>query len=71
MVTPDLLAILRCPVDPKREATLVLEDDIRLLCSRCRVQFRLREGFASLLVDEATLPEGCQRIGQLSCQTKS
>ncbi len=70
MVTPELLAVLRCPIDPKREAAIVLEDDTRLLCSRCRVQFRLREGFPSLLTDEATLPDGCASVGKLPCQRR-
>jgi uncharacterized protein len=69
MVTPEMLDILRCPMDPKREARLVLEDT-RLLCSRCRLQYRIREGFPSLLVEEATLPEGCPSLGHLPCQRK-
>jgi uncharacterized protein YbaR (Trm112 family) len=70
MITPEMLDILRCPMDPKREATLVLEDDTRLLCGRCRLQFRIREGFPSLLIEEATLPEGVTHPGQLPCQRK-
>ena len=58
MITEEMLEILRCPMDPQRQARLVLENDIRLLCSRCRLQFRIREGFPSLLIEEATLPEG-------------
>jgi uncharacterized protein YbaR (Trm112 family) len=69
MVTPEILDILRCPTDPNREAKLVLED-ARLLCSRCRLQYRIREGFPSLLVEEATLPEGCPSVSQLPCQRK-
>ena len=69
MVTPELLEVLRCPMDPKREAKLVLEDT-RLVCSRCRLQYRIREGFPSLLVEEATLPEGISSPNQLPCQRK-
>jgi uncharacterized protein len=69
MVTPEMLEILRCPMDPKREARLVREDT-RLLCSRCRLQYRIREGFPSLLVEEATLPDGCLTLGDLPCQRK-
>ena len=69
MVTPELLEVLRCPMDPKREAKLVL-DDTRLLCSRCRLQYRIREGFPSLLVEEATLPDGGSSPNQLPCQRK-
>jgi uncharacterized protein len=67
MVTPEMLEILRCPMDPRREAMLVLEET-RLLCSLCRLQYRIREGFPSLLVEEAALPEGCVSVKQLPCQ---
>jgi len=70
MITPEMLDILRCPMDPKREARLVLENDTRLLCGRCRLQFRIREGFPSLLIEEATLPEGCTSAAQLPCQQR-
>ena len=70
MLTPELLALLRCPIDPKREATLVLEDEVRLVCSRCRVQFRTREGIPSLLPEEATLPEGVPSVAKLPCQSR-
>jgi uncharacterized protein YbaR (Trm112 family) len=69
MITPEMLEILRCPMDPKREARLVAEES-RLVCSRCGLQFRIREGFASLLIDEATLPDGCTSPNQLPCQRK-
>jgi uncharacterized protein YbaR (Trm112 family) len=69
MVTPEMLEILRCPMDPKREAKLMLED-ARLLCSRCRLQYRIREGFPSLLIEEATLPEGCKSLNHLPCQSR-
>ncbi len=64
-----MLEILRCPMDPDRAAKLIL-DDSRLVCSRCRLQFRIREGFPSLLVEEATLPEGCPTLKHLPCQRK-
>jgi hypothetical protein len=69
MITPDMLEILRCPMDPKREAMLVVED-ARLLCARCRLQFRIRDGIPSLLIEEATLPEGCAQTNQLPCQRR-
>jgi uncharacterized protein YbaR (Trm112 family) len=69
MITPEMLDIYRCPMDPDREAKLFLEDT-RLLCARCRLQFRIREGFPSLLIEEATLPEGCATVKQLPCQQR-
>jgi uncharacterized protein YbaR (Trm112 family) len=71
MITPEMLEILRCPMDPKREARLVVEEDIRLICSRCRLQYRIREGFPSLLLEEATLPDGCASLKKLPCQQRS
>jgi uncharacterized protein len=68
MITEEMLEILRCPLDPRREARLVVEEDVRLVCSRCRLQYRIREGFPSLLIEEATLPEGKTNLKQLPCQ---
>jgi uncharacterized protein YbaR (Trm112 family) len=69
MITQEMLDIYRCPMDPKREARLVLEDT-RLVCGRCRLQFRIREGFPSLLIEEATLPEDCPSPSHLPCQQR-
>ena len=66
VISPELLAILRCPMDPSH-TPLELDQD-RLVCSRCRVVFPTREGFAALLIEEAKLPEGCSSIEQLPCQ---
>jgi len=54
---------------PQRESKLEL-DDTRLVCSSCRLQFRIREGFPSLLLEETTLPEGCANLKQLPCQQR-
>ena len=67
MIIPEILDVLRCPIDPKREARLVMEDDVRLMCARCHVQFKIREGFPSLLTEEAILPEGADNLRQLPC----
>ncbi len=61
------LDLLRCPLDPRREAKLVY-DDTKVVCSRCRVMFRSKEGILSLLVDEAVLPEGCASAKDLPCR---
>ena len=66
MISPELLAILRCPMDPSHTILEVVQD--QLVCSRCRVVFPTREGFAALLIEEAQLPEGCNSIEQLPCQ---
>jgi uncharacterized protein len=67
MIDEHYLELLRCPLDPNRQAKLVHED-AKLYCARCRLQFRTREGFASLIVEEAILPEGCPKLEKLPCQ---
>jgi uncharacterized protein len=66
MVSPDLLAILRCPLNPSR-TRLVLEEN-HLVCERCRLKFPIKDGFPVLVVEEAELPAGCESISQLPCQ---
>jgi len=68
MIDEQYLSILRCPIDPEREAKLFIEDEIRVLCSRCRVHFKVREGFVSLVVEEAALPADCPNIDSLPCR---
>lgn len=66
MVTPELLAILRCPMDPSN-TMLALEQE-RLVCTRCRIVFPTSDGFPTLLIEEAELPPGCSGVEQLPCQ---
>lgn len=67
MITSEHLEVLRCPVDPLRD-TLLKTDGVDLLCSRCEVRFRIREGLPSLLVEEVRLPHECSRLDQLPCR---
>lgn len=66
MIGQELLAILRCPLDPSH-TSLTVEDE-KLLCQRCRLVFPIRDGFPTLLVEEAELPPGCSSLEQLPCQ---
>lgn len=66
MISPDLLEILRCPLDPSH-TRLNLEGN-HLVCQRCRLQFAIKDGFPVLVVEEAELPPGCDGIEQLPCQ---
>jgi uncharacterized protein YbaR (Trm112 family) len=61
------LAQLRCPLDPKREATLT-RDDQGLLCSRCSCHFPVKLGLPVLVPDEVEMPEGNREVSQLPCQ---
>jgi uncharacterized protein YbaR (Trm112 family) len=69
MISPELLEILRCPLDP-RSARLAVEGN-RLVCERCRLRFKIKEGFPSLLAEEAELPEGCESLRDLPCQREA
>jgi uncharacterized protein len=65
MISPELLAILRCPMD--RSQALTAEED-RLACPRCGLKFKVRDGIPNMVVEEAELPPGCATLGQLPCQ---
>ena len=60
------LACLRCPFDPRREATLAREQQ-SLVCSGCRAIFPIKNGLPILIPDEAELPKGIDSPGRLSC----
>ena len=66
MISQELLDILRCPLDPS-QTRLTLEGD-HLTCQRCRLLFRIKDGFPVLIVEEAELPPGCASVDQLPCQ---
>jgi len=66
MLSQELLALLRCPLNPSR-TRLVLEDQ-HLVCERCRLKFPIKDGFPVLVVEEAELPPGCESTSQLPCQ---
>jgi uncharacterized protein YbaR (Trm112 family) len=66
MLNKDLLDILRCPLDPSR-SRLLLEGE-RLVCERCALGFKIKDGFPILVVEEAVLPKGCESVSQLPCQ---
>jgi uncharacterized protein YbaR (Trm112 family) len=69
MINPELLEILRCPMDPSR--TRLLEEKNSLVCERCRLRFRIQDGFPVLVVEEAELPPGCDSLRQLPCQREA
>jgi uncharacterized protein YbaR (Trm112 family) len=65
MISPELMKILRCPMDPRQRLTL--END-RLICQRCALVFRIKDGFPVLVAEEAELPAGCASLDDLPCQ---
>ena len=66
MISQELLDILRCPMDP-RQTRLTLDGD-RLVCTRCGLRFKIKDGFPVLVVEDAELPAGCTELAQLPCQ---
>ena len=67
MISKELLDILRCPLDPARQARLDQEAD-GLVCQRCRLKFPIKEGLPCMLVEEAELPPGASSLQALPCQ---
>jgi uncharacterized protein YbaR (Trm112 family) len=66
MINPELLEILRCPMDPSH--TRLTPEEDRLVCQRCALRFKIRDGIPDLVVEEAELPPGCDSLSQLPCQ---
>ncbi|MBI1832024.1 MAG: hypothetical protein HYR84_11300 [Planctomycetes bacterium] len=66
MISPKLLEILRCPLNPGN-TRLRLNNDC-LECERCALRFLIKDGFPVLVVEEAVLPPGCESLSQLPCQ---
>jgi uncharacterized protein len=66
MIKPELLAILRCPLNPSK--TRLLLENHHLVCERCALRFPIKDKIPSLVVEEAELPPGCESISQLPCQ---
>ena len=58
MIHADLMAILRCPLNPS-QTKLTLDGD-HLRCDRCGLRFKIKDGFPVLLIEEALLPDNCE-----------
>jgi uncharacterized protein YbaR (Trm112 family) len=69
MINQDLLNILRCPLDPSHTG-LTLEAE-RLICQRCGLRFKIKDGFPVLIAEEAELPPGYESLEQLPCQREA
>lgn len=67
MITDEVLKLLRCPLDPRRETSLVMETN-HLLCPRCGLKYPIRDGFPVMVIDEAELPPGRKSLDELLCQ---
>lgn len=69
MISEELLAMLRCPMNPSR--TRLVEKDGRLVCEQCALRFCIKDGIPVLVVEEAELPAGCDCLADLPCQRAS
>ncbi len=65
MISQELLDMLRCPLDPSQK---LAETPEGLVCQRCRLRFPVREGIPCMVVEDAELPPGCERMQELPCQ---
>ena len=66
MISPQLLDLLRCPLDPSN--TRLDQTAEGLVCQRCRLQFPVREGIPCMLPEEAQLPAGYSALEDLPCR---
>jgi len=69
MISKDLLEILRCPLDPSH--TRLTLEETQLICQRCGLRFPIKDGFPVMIVEEATLPAGCESLEKLPCQREA
>ena len=69
MIRADLLAILRCPLNPS-QTKLALDGDY-LRCERCALRFKIKDGFPVLVIEEAELPAGCECMDDLPCKKEA
>jgi uncharacterized protein len=58
-----LLALLVCPLG---RAQLRREGD-DFICTRCGPRFKVEDDIPNMLIEEATLPEGCRSVADLPC----
>ena len=68
MISPELIELLRCPLDPSNSRVEAVDQGVR--CQKCQVIYPVREGILCMRIEEAILPEGCNSIKQLPCQQK-
>ena len=66
MVEERLLEILRCPMGKSK----LRQKEESLVCEKCGVRFDVRDGIPVMLINEATLPEGIEKVEDLPCQQK-
>lgn len=63
MPSKDLLDLLVCPLGhaPLRQ------DGNTLVCTRCGPRFAVDDEIPNMIIEEATLPQGCASLHDLEC----
>jgi len=63
MIRDELLAMLVCPMGKE---PLRLEGET-LVCTRCGLRFAIEDDIPNMIVEEATMPDGCRSLEELAC----
>ena len=62
MVSEQFLALLVCPMG---KVPLSHEGDT-LICTLCKVRYAIQDEIPNMIVEEATLPEGCTSLADVT-----
>lgn len=65
MVDQELLDLLVCPLG---KAPLNHEGD-KLTCTKCGLVYKIEDDIPVMLVEEATMPDGIEKVEDLACYT--
>ncbi|MFM7318194.1 MAG: Trm112 family protein [Isosphaeraceae bacterium] len=63
MTRDELIAMLVCPMGKKP----LTRDNDSLICTHCGTKYAIEDGIPNMLIEEATLPDGCASIAALKC----
>jgi len=63
MTRDELIAMLVCPMGKKP----LTRENNTLVCTHCGTKYAIEDGIPNMLIEEATLPEGCASIASLKC----
>jgi uncharacterized protein YbaR (Trm112 family) len=74
MISPEFLAMLRCPLDTTAPVRLELPQEGRdmsaLVCTRCETRYLIHDGIPNMLPEDAVLPPGCPDLDRLPCRRR-
>ena len=63
MISDHFLALLVCPMG---KAPLQRDGD-HLTCTHCGTRFAIADEIPNMIIEEATLPDGCSTLADLAC----